>query len=30
MYNKVTNEDVLKLKAISGVEVLTGDEINSD
>lgn len=30
MYNKVTNEDILKIKAISGVEVLTGEEINSD
>jgi len=30
MYNKVTNEDILKLKSIAGVEVLTGEEIGPD
>ncbi len=30
MYNKVTGEDILNLKKIQGLEVLTGDEINPD
>ena len=31
MYNKITNDDILKLKSIAGeANVLTGDEINAD
>lgn len=30
MYNKVTGEDILKLKSIAGTEVLAGEEIGPD